>query len=380
MRTGLESALQMAELVIIKRDFDLLKKIVTKLNPELQTQLIPYTALFCYEVLDYLSKQGQQIELAPTSKYSIKQIRQKAKFFDLSINKLIQSVENIDKLQNNYFINLMRYPQLGSWNVHDNLGIIYDAQGNIVSNTHYAFYVFQDAKTISKPPNTMCGQYIEGEEVRAFAFDLGQIIGGISSALCCISDFIVSDVVPQNICFFKQDFNTNRCICLENGKYKTIRLFLLHVLSSIGFILFALKKVIIRETGFLVRLEYIAYHYALLRLESLMKYCNKSPNVVNDANLIEMLNSINFKNTDGLKKTDFRNCMMHFGLLNNNGSPLINEEKINLALPFCGLVESQFNMSYEDYRSKLELQLTLIYETIKDYLNFDLQLPTARDK
>ena len=67
-------------------------------------------------------------------------------FFDLSVNKLLQSVENIDELQNNYFISLMRYPQLGSWNVHDNLGICYDKQGNIVSNTHYAFYVFQDEK------------------------------------------------------------------------------------------------------------------------------------------------------------------------------------------------------------------------------------------
>ena len=144
MELQLDSTIQMAELLIIKRDFDLLKKIATLFKPELQMQLIPYTALFCYEVIDYLNKKGQQIEITSTSRYSIKQIRQKAKFFDLSVNKLLQSVENIDELQNNYFISLMRYPQLGSWNVHDNLGICYDKQGNIVSNTHYAFYVFQD--------------------------------------------------------------------------------------------------------------------------------------------------------------------------------------------------------------------------------------------
>ena len=56
MGIQLDSAIQMAELLIIKRDFDLLKKIATQLKPEIQIQLTPYTALFCYEVLDYLSK------------------------------------------------------------------------------------------------------------------------------------------------------------------------------------------------------------------------------------------------------------------------------------------------------------------------------------
>ena len=50
MELQLDSTIQMAELLIIKRDFDLLKKIATLFKPELQMQLIPYTALFCYEV------------------------------------------------------------------------------------------------------------------------------------------------------------------------------------------------------------------------------------------------------------------------------------------------------------------------------------------
>ena len=95
MGIQLDSAIQMAELLIIKRDFDLLKKIATQLKPEIQIQLTPYTALFCYEVLDYLSKQGQQIELTSSSRYSIKQIRQKAKFFDLSIKKILTCVYKV---------------------------------------------------------------------------------------------------------------------------------------------------------------------------------------------------------------------------------------------------------------------------------------------
>ena len=229
--------------------------------------------------------------------------------------------------------------------MHDNLGIFYDKQGNIVSNSHYAFYVFQDEKAISRPHDTMSGQNIDGEEVKSFAYDMGRIIGSISSALSCISDFVVSDVTPQSIILFNQDFNTNRCIGAENLKYKTIRLFLLHVLSSIGFILYALKAAIIRETGLLVRFEYISYHYALLRLDGLLKFCAENSSAINDAKLIRMLSNIDFTNSDNLRKTDFRNCMMHFGLTDKNGFPLISEEKIDLALPFCGLVESQFNES-----------------------------------
>ena len=373
MSTQFDTVLPVAELLIIKRDFDLLKKIATQLQPEVQLQLTPYTALFCYEAYEYLKKHGQPVEIEQTSRYSIKDIRQKAKFFDLRLNKLFQSIKNIDTLQNDYFISLMGYPELAHWNVHDNLGIVYDDQMNIVSNSHYSFYVFQDEKSISKPPHAMSGHNLIGEEVRAFAYDMGRIIGSISSALSCISDFVVADVDPRNIKLFSQDFNTNRCTINEQDEYKVIRLFLLHVLSSIGFVLFVLKKAIIRESGLLLRFEYITYHYALLRLEGLLNYFSTNRGKLrDDTKLHEMLNSIDYKNGNGLRKTEFRNCMMHFGLTDSNGCPLINEAKIDLAVPFCGLVESQFNMTYSDYKSNIEAQLLFLYKALKDYLGFSL--------
>lgn len=88
MGEELNSVIQTAELVIIKRDFDMLKKLVPQLPNEVQTQLTPYIALFCHEVLEYLERRGYGIELESTSSYSIKDIRQKTKFFDLSLKKL----------------------------------------------------------------------------------------------------------------------------------------------------------------------------------------------------------------------------------------------------------------------------------------------------
>ena len=144
MNELLSTALHTAEITIIKRDFDLLRKLIPNLTNDVQMQMIPYTALLCYEAMDYLKKHDPSIEIKQTSRYSIKDIRQKAKFFDLSVNKLIQSINNVDAMQNEDFVNLMKYPQLGYWNLHTNLGIYYDDNKHIVGNTHYAYYIFQD--------------------------------------------------------------------------------------------------------------------------------------------------------------------------------------------------------------------------------------------
>ena len=373
MGEELNSVIQTAELVIIKRDFDMLKKLVPQLPNEVQTQLTPYIALFCHEVLEYLEKRGYGIELESTSSYSIKDIRQKTKFFDLSLKKLFQCVENVDRLQNEYFIGLMKFPWFGRWNVHYNLGIYFDVQGNIVSNTQYAYYVFQDDKTISKSEEDIHGRNLIDQEIRNFGYDMGVIIGNISDGLSTLKDFISSDISANKIVLNSQDYNTNRCSCFKNKEYKTIRLFLLHVLSSLGLVIHVLKKMIIRDNGFLLRFEYITYHYVIRRLYDLTKHCNEHADNLEDGRLIDLLNSIDYQNVNGLRNTVTRNCMMHFGLTNLDGTSCINEESFDLAQPFCGLIESQFSMSYDEYKSKLETELLNIYRKIQEYLSIDFQ-------
>ena len=68
----LNMALPLAEMTIIKRDFDIFKKLALSLSPDVQTQLVPYSALFCYEIIEYLNKNGQQVDIEQTSRYSIK--------------------------------------------------------------------------------------------------------------------------------------------------------------------------------------------------------------------------------------------------------------------------------------------------------------------
>ena len=370
----LKTALPLAEMTIIKRDFDLLQKVFSALSSQVNTYLTPYLALFCYEVIGYINRQGTDIRIEQTSRYSIKDMRQKAKFFDLRISKLLQSIENVDRLQNDYFINLMRFPFLGYWNIHTNIGIFFDDEKHIVGNTHYAYYLFQDEKSISQPKETMDSVELEGNELKAFGYDMGRVIGSISSALSRLSDFITADVYDNSVQLHSQDFNTNRCIEERMGKYKYIRLFLLHVLSSIGFVLYYVKKIVIRDTGLLLRLEYITYHYALIRLEGILQYCKSNTGMIDDANLIQALERLNCSSASGLIKTAFRNCMMHFSLMSDDGKPLIQEDKLDLSVPFCGLIESQFNMTYSEYKEKIESALEEIYAILNNYLGFDLLL------
>ena len=359
MNETYEDVLDYAELLIIKRDIDVLRKLAPNLDPSLQFQLIPNLSLICYEVIVWMNRKGYPFQIEQTSKYSMEKIRNKAKFFDSSTNKLINSNRNIDTIQNDYFINEMGYEPGRKYEAHANLGIYYDTEGRIVGNTHYAFYVFQDEKMFSaqskeiESKEASAGE-LDSNEIGLYAYDLGTIIGSLSDGLAPISDFIVADIAPAPIEVRTQDFNTNRCLGVQYKAFRTVRLFLLHIISSIGYTLFALKKKIFRESGLLLRIEYITYHYILARLKQLWTYCNAEHQLIGDPNLIEVLKVI-MNNSDGeLRSSAFRNCMMHFGLRHKNGKPLIDEQNCNLAIPFCGLIESQFKMTYFEYQRLIE--------------------------
>lgn len=63
MHELLMAALPVTEITIIKRDFDLLCKLIPNITNDVQTQMIPYYALFCYEAITYLKKYDQLLIL-----------------------------------------------------------------------------------------------------------------------------------------------------------------------------------------------------------------------------------------------------------------------------------------------------------------------------
>jgi len=369
----LKATLPVAEILIIKRDVDLMMKLFN-LPAEIRSlfgiNFLPYAALVCYEAINYMDKKGQHVEVEQTSKYSIREIRNKAKFFDLRFNQIMQSAFNIDALQHNDFAQQMRYPELANWNIHDNLGIFFDNDKNIIGNTQYSVWVFQDESTIKKPLSDMDGFEVQNKEAYTLGFDLGRIANSISKGLSSVKDFLLSDVNLKNMTIYANDFNTNRCWVDGIKKYKVIRLLLLHILSSIGFILNIVKKCIVRDSGLLLRLEYIIYHSTLKRLRQLNQYVLTHKHEITDEKIHIFLSAINF-DADSLRNTSFGNCMRHYGLTDEDTNALIHTEQINLALPLCGLVESHFNKSYSEYKSEIEKELFVVYDHLNDYMGFN---------
>lgn len=374
MSASADQALLQAEVLIVKRDFDMLRQLVTIMPKAVNTLLIPNVAMLCYEALDYLKKRGYPVALEQSSRYSLKDIRQKAKFFNLSLSQLLQSVANVDKLQNDYYLSKLSFPWMGRLNWHFNLGIAYDEQLNVVGNTQYMYYIFQDDKSISRPPDSMSGHQMIGEEVRAFGTDMGKIIAGVSDGLRKVNDGMQATVIADRAKVYSQDFNTNLVPFVGQEEDKTVRLFLLHMLTGIGFMLFVFRKAIVRDTGLLMRFEYITYHYALYRLEKLLRFLRADRSAKHDEKLMAALSGLDFQNESGLRQSEFRNCMMHLSLTDKNGQPLVDGDRLCLSVPFCGLVESRFGMPYDRYRQRLEAELLRIHSVLQTYLDFKLSV------
>ena len=375
------TALPVAEILTIKRDVDLIKKYIglpNSIKNHFFLYFAPYSALVCHEAINYINKKGQEVQLEQTSKYSIETIRKKAKFFDLSFNQIMQSTANVDMLQHEWFANDMRFPELARWNVHDNLGISFDVNKNIIGNTQYAAWVYQDEDTIKKPLSEAKNFRLQNEELYNFAFDMGRVLASISDGLSAVKDFITSDVSMHEMKIYANDFNTNRCNSEGEDKYKIIQLLLLHILSSIGFILHVAKTYTIRDSGLLLRVQYIMYSAALKRFDQLKTYLQNNSTEIDDKNLLSLLSKFNFKENPLLSAT-FGNSMRHYGLFDKNGMPLIKEEYFNLALPLCGLVESQFNVSYFEYQLSVENALAELYKELGDYLGFNDSLSIEDD-
>jgi len=236
----LRTVLPNAEILIIKRDVELINKLFTQtgnLSSYIALQLIPYAALIYHEALEYINTKSYKINIQQSSKYNIRDIRNKAKFFDQRFGQILQSATNVDILQHNDFANRMKYPSLINWNIHDNLGIYFTSDKKIIGNTQYAAWVYQDENLIKKPLASMAGFEIQNEEVRALGYDIGNVISNISNSFSSHKDFMTSAVYPPNLQIYANDFNTNRCWTNTAEKYKPIQLLLVHILTSIGFML-----------------------------------------------------------------------------------------------------------------------------------------------
>lgn len=111
--------------------------------------LVPYYSLFCIESLGTLKNYGFDISSDYNCPYNQKNIRAKLKCFEEKYNKSINIVRNCDFIQDYIFKNKLKCTLLKEHNMYYNIGIfIYN--NKIIGNSQYAYYIFQDSKSLKK--------------------------------------------------------------------------------------------------------------------------------------------------------------------------------------------------------------------------------------
>ena len=75
---------------------------------------------------------------------------------------------------------------------------------------------------------------------------------------------------------------------------------------------------------------------------------------------------------------EFRNCMMHYDLIDKNNKFLIKDEYLNVNIPLFGLVESCFGgIKYDELKSKTLEKLNLLSTEIQKLLDLNITNPIS---
>mgnify|MGYP001171407140 CR=1 FL=1 len=345
---------------IITQDGVVLKTLIINIRDSaMNLSLLPYYALYCRSAKEYLFLEDSENDI----ENEVKDIRDGLKIFTGRYSKSKSMVRKSDDQQNKYFRSDLRFPFTKRLNIHLNLGVYFNDQGKVVFDTQLA--------------NFFLNMHKGGEEsFDNHAMMIGQKLGS-EIAEILVNSLEVNDLwsmedylndVPQ---YGYIDFNTNRCHNFFNQSYdKETNLVLLHMLSMIGFVNNLLVPVFQTRNIWLLRILYITIHntwFGIKKLKQHFEQNNSSnTNAFNDFEKIE-------GNTK-LFSSSFRNCMMHYGLIDKNDCPIILQECYDSTKPLYGLVESCFNgMSFDQYYDELYGLSQRIEEQLLSYFNIDLK-------
>ena len=338
----------------IKNDCETLKALVPIVtNPIYSLGLLPYMALFCCAVEEYCQSAGENVNFFEDSPFSLSEIRCKLKLFDDRYGRTKNRIETIDDKQNTYFVNLLRFKFLKRLNIHSNLGIYVDNDNHMIGNTQYMYYMFQDRRFSQS-------NRIYKENIQALGYVMGSTVGSVYEGLKDIGEPLNIQVVSIDGPLFYKDYNTNRSFNSfpnhEDGKELTLRL--VHILCSLNFVDKPLRSVISNTNSWFIRVKYISFYYAYRSIKTVN---NKYPGMISipDTNKLDIL-----------LNSSFRSCMMHYSF-KNDGQPSIDSKHIDPTVPFFGLIESCFDMSFDDFNNQLDSALNQLSTVLENLLKFD---------
>lgn len=336
---------------LIKRDGKSLVDLLLHIHDStVNLSLIPFCALYCRSVKEFLGVE----DLESDTEKEVKDIRNGLKIFTGKYSKGKNMAFNSDYQQNQRFKNMLRFSFLKYFNIHYNLGVYFVETGKIIFNTQLAnFY-------LNIPEN-------QEETEEKHAKMVGEKLGKqISKYL--VEYFNISNITIQTTFFNRVpqygyiDFNTNRKNKFFNKKLdKETNLIFLHILSTIGFINNLFIPIFRNKDEWSMRILYCTVHNTWLAINKIINHLEQNnPDVIKDKMFIKHV-----QENSMLFSSNFRNCMMHYDLVDRNCTPVILKKWYDPTRPFYGLVESCYDgLTYDLFYD----QLYKLSKELEEYL------------
>lgn len=370
-------------LLQLKFDCETVYNLITTLQSDGVTSfgIIPYITLTTYAALELLEENANNI-ISISNIVKIKDVRMKLKMFEDGYSKSKKMLLNIDYLQDQVFKSRLRFSFMKSWNIHFNLGLYVDKDKHVVGNTQYNYYLLQDNRFLKRSLADVAVAYAAspdhfdinkqvGKDCYNYAYACGQIISSVRTGLkeFDIPINILSKKFTAN--YYYADYNSNVVSALfptgEDGK--AMVLYLLHILSTMNFLLYVLNNYEKDDYGWWLKINYATYYYSIHKLQDLQQHLIQNKLITSE--IADYFEEIDIENAQYLNGK-FRNYIMHSKLIDKDGNIMIDLETVDKTKPFFGLVETCFNgLSYQDLKLAITSEMVRISDILSRWLNID---------
>lgn len=344
-------------------------------NSFLSLGIIPYLTLAAYDVLEILFK---DIKSQIPYSHNIEDVRMKLKFFEDGYGRSERMIRSIDYLQNEIFKNKVKIPLLRDLNIHYNISILTNTEKKVIGNTQYHYYLLQDNRLLKKDLKDVIKEYSShpddygfnkkvADKCREYAFTCANIIKNACEWFVNIIPPIEVKSKANNIDLYNLDCNTNSDFLSDVKSDKTMKLYLLHLLTTINFLLYVLNGYEQDDYGWWLKINYITYYYSIRKLTNLQNhYIQKKLLTPEISGFFDELNLNNAPNMS----VEFRNYTMHPEFGSKDGQYAISNLYLDETKPLFGFVETCFDgRSYNDVKSSVIKELYRLSDIIERWLN-----------
>ncbi|MCB2301044.1 hypothetical protein [Clostridium tagluense] len=302
--------------------------------------LTPYIALVVNESLEWCEKCKIAIpKLSDKENHVIKRLRVKCKFYTGDNNySLIEQKKRLEEaviIEKHYFENQSWLAKrLYKYGKVKDVGT-YLWNGRYIGNTILYSDYFEPFRDKLK------SVYGSGNEIYNFSKTVGSVLQSIIVKLDgnryeCKNEHM--HIKEHN----EKDYFLNKCFFYSGNIDKLI---LFNILCSINFIMDYLSYILTNDSTLLFRIKYLALYHAT-----------------------EDLKQLNFAKIDDnvFFKRDFRNVMAHYGLFR-----ALQENKIIEQVKMFGLIESNFDISFQDMVYLMDDKLRMIKYNLEKFFELD---------